>query len=146
VFIKVLRFQEITEGGFEIPKIGSLISFLAQQTWAQYMRLRGDVNFRNYDDDPSILFETEICTELVDHINPSDILEMSEKHNGLMEKISELSVLDQKIIDMTFVQNLPPDKVSKRLGLSSANIRMRITRIRRNLGSYEEDKCESTRS
>ena len=95
---------------------------------------------RNYDDDPMILFETEISSKLTDALNPADIAALDARVNIMMEKIDNLRKIDQKIIDLVFLQGISMREAATILGLTYATIRVRLMRARMSLGKFQEEK------
>lgn len=104
------------------------------------MRDRGETDLRNYDDDPLVLFETEISSKLTDCLDPAEIAGLDSRINIMMRKVNSLKQVDQDIINLVFVEGLTMKEAAAQLGMSYTTLRVRVVRIRKTLGEFQGDE------
>jgi RNA polymerase sigma factor (sigma-70 family) len=137
-FVRVIEFETSFNRVIDPTMIGALLSYFAKQAYVQYKRDQGEADLRNYDDDPFLLFETEIDSKLLSCLNPEDMCLKDERVQRMFTHIGRLRKIDQDILELIFVDNNSMRDAADILKLSYPNLRKRVQRLREVLGAYEQ--------
>jgi RNA polymerase sigma factor (sigma-70 family) len=141
-FIRVLEFQKNTGKEVETPTLAGFLSHMVKCSYVKFKRDNGESDLRKYDDDPFILFETEIESDLQEFLDPEKILIQDKRVQNMFGKIDKLKIIDRNILNLLFIQGTPMKAAADQLNISYSNLRKRLQRARVALGSYEEVRSD----
>jgi RNA polymerase sigma factor (sigma-70 family) len=141
-FIRVLEFQKNTGRAIETPTLAGFLSHMVKCSYVKFKRDNGESDLRKYDNDPFILFETEIESDLQEFLDPEKILIQDKRVQAMFGKVEKLKSIDKEILNMLFVEGIPMKVAADKLDISYSNLRKRLQRARVALGSYEEVRSD----